>query len=170
MQFWALALLVLALLFLFISSRTRQSAGLPGGEVIYEDTRNWEELEKPLYDPITQLTGRPDYLIKAGKMVVPVEVKSGRTPDSPYDSHIFQLAAYCLLVDREYGVRPTHGIIHYDKRTFSVDYTDDLEEALIDLLTEIRQDDRRQNVHRSHEDQARCRGCGYAYTCDQALG
>jgi CRISPR-associated exonuclease Cas4 len=166
----ALILLVLALIFLFISGRTRKSAGLPGGLVIYEDTSNWEKVEKPLYDPVTQLTGRPDYLVRQGKSVIPVEVKSGRTPESPYDSHIFQLAAYCLLVEREFGERPTHGILHYDRRTFSIEYTDELEEALIDLLTEIRQDDRRKIVHRSHEDLARCHGCGYSYTCDEALG
>lgn len=166
---YALVLVVLAVVFLLISGRTRQSAGLPGGQVIYEDTAAWEAVEKPLYDPITQITGRPDYLVRQGKQVIPVEVKSGRTPESPYDSHIFQLAAYCLLVEREYGERPSHGIIHYERRTFSVEYTEALEEALIDLLTEIRQDDRRQNVHRSHEEPARCLGCGYAYTCDEAL-
>lgn len=166
----ALILLVLALIFLFISGQTRKSAGLPGGQVIYEDTSSWEEVEKPLYDPVTQLTGRPDYLVRQGKIVIPVEVKSGHTPESPYDSHIFQLAAYCLLVERIFGERPTHGIIHYDRRTFSIEYTDEMEEALIDLLTDIRQDDRRKNVHRSHDEAPRCRGCGYYYTCDEALG
>ena len=154
---------------LMFSRRTQKSAGLPGGKVIYTDTRNWEEVEKPLYDPVTQITGRPDYLVKQGQQVIPVEVKSGGVPDSPYDSHIFQLAAYCLLVEREFGKRPDYGIIHYGKRTFSVPYTLELEAALIELLTEIRQNDRRKNVGRSHDQSARCRGCGYAYTCDQAL-
>ena len=166
---YALVLLVLAVVFLLISGRTRKSAGLPGGQVIYEDTANWEKVEKPLYDPVTQITGRPDYLVRQGKQIIPVEVKSGRTPESPYDSHIFQLAVYCLLVEREYGERPGYGIIHYERRTFSVEYTEELEDALLDLLTEIRQDDRRRNVNRSHEEPARCQGCGYNYTCDQAL-
>ncbi len=167
---WALILFVLALVFFFISSRTRRSAGLPGGSVIYADTGKWEKVEKPLYDPITQVTGRPDYLVRQGKEVIPVEVKSGSTPDSPYDSHIFQLAGYCLLVEREYGRRPPYGIIHYEKQTFSVPYTKVLENALLDLLTEIRRDERRRNVDRSHNQPARCRGCGFAYTCEQALG
>lgn len=169
MQTWALVLLVLAVILMLVSSRTRKAAGLPGGEVIYEDTSNWEEVEKPLYDPVTQITGRPDYLVRQGEHVVPVEVKSGRTPESPYDSHIYQLAAYCLLVEREFGVRPDFGIIHYQRRTFQVPYTEDLEEALKDLLTEIRQDDRRKVVHRSHEEPARCKGCGYAYTCEEQI-
>jgi CRISPR-associated exonuclease Cas4 len=72
-------------------------------------------------------------------------------------------------VEREFGERPDYGIIRYERRTFSVSYTEELEEALIDLLTEIRQDDRRRVVHRSHEDTPRCRGCGYAHICDEAL-
>jgi CRISPR-associated exonuclease Cas4 len=169
MQYYALVLLFLALLFFFLSRRRRREAGLPGGRVIYTDTGAWEELEKPLYDPVTQITGRPDYLVKQGKLVIPVEVKSGRTPDSPYDSHIYQVAAYCLLVEREFGKRPPYGIIHYQNRTFAVDYTKDLEHALLDLLTEMRQDERRKNVHRSHDHPGRCKGCGFAYVCDQVL-
>lgn len=165
----ALAAFVLALVLLFVSSRKRRAAGLPGGRVIYSDTKSWERPEKPLYDPITEISGRPDYLVRQGKQVIPVEVKSGRTPDSPYDSHIYQLAAYCLLVEREFGKRPPYGIIHYQNRSFAVDYTPELENALLDLLTEMRQDDARRNVHRSHEIQARCRGCGYAPNCDEVL-
>ena len=166
---WGVLLLIAALVLFFISRRTRRSAGLPGGQIIYSDMGAWEELDKPLYDPVTQLTGKPDYLVKQGKQIIPVEVKSGRTPESPYDSHIYQLAAYCLLVEREYGVRPDHGIIHYEKRTFSVEYTDALESSLKDLLTDIRKFDRAKSVDRSHDQPARCRGCGFAYMCDQSL-
>lgn len=166
---WALLLLVLALIVFLISGRSQRAAGLPGGRVIYADTGEWQPVKKALYDPVTHVAGRPDYLVRQGKEVIPVEVKSGRTPEDPYDSHIFQLAAYCLLVEREYGVRPSYGIIHYKKRTFAVSYTKELESALIDLLTEIRQCERQRNVSRSHGQSARCRGCGYAYTCEQAL-
>jgi CRISPR-associated exonuclease Cas4 len=165
----AVVLIVLALIVLVLSNRTRKSVGLPGGKIIYADTGKWEKVEKPLYDPITHLTGRPDYVVRQGHQVIPVEVKSGSVPDSPYDSHIFQLAAYCLLIEREFGKRPDFGIIHYGKRTFSVPYSDELESALIDLLTEIRRKDKRKSVDRLHDQPARCRGCGYAYTCEQAL-
>ena len=99
---WALGLFLLALVLFFLSARTRRDAGLPGGKVMYADTGKWEKVEKPLYDPVTQVAGRPDYLVQHGREVIPVEVKSGSAPDSPYDSHIFQLAAYCLLVAVSY--------------------------------------------------------------------
>ena len=45
----ALALLILAILFFWQSNRQRQAAGMPGGRVIYTDTRGWGKVEKPLF-------------------------------------------------------------------------------------------------------------------------
>ena len=142
---------------------------MPGGRVIYTDTRSWGAVEKPLYDSSLRLTGMPDYLVERGGSIIPVEVKSGRTPDSPYDSHIYQLASYCLLVERTMGTRPPYGIIHYEGRDFAVDYTPALETALLDILADMRRDERRSEVDCSHNSPARCRGCGYRKICDQRL-
>jgi CRISPR-associated exonuclease Cas4 len=165
----ALILLLLALLLILLSGRLRRAAGLPGGRVIYSDTRQWGKLEKPLYDAELGLTGKPDYLIKKDGLILPVEVKTGRTPEAPYDAHIFQLAAYCRLVEKTFGRRPTHGIIHYPGRDFSVDYTPALESALLDLLAGLRSDERCSQVHRSHTAAGRCRQCGYRDTCEERL-
>lgn len=164
-----LLLLLFSFVLFFIAGRQRRTAGLPGGRVIYTDTRAWGDLEKPLYDPELGLTGKPDYLVEQNGMIVPVEVKTGRTPDAPYDSHIFQLAVYCLLVHKTCRKRPSHGIIHYPNRDFAVDYTPALENALLDLLAEMRIDERRQQVQRSHADAQRCRHCGFHQACDQRL-
>jgi CRISPR-associated exonuclease Cas4 len=165
----ALLLFLLALIFLWLSSRQRKQAGLPGGRIIYTDTRAWGEVKKPLYDPQLGLTGKPDYLVEQNGQIIPVEVKSGRAPDAPYDSHIFQVAAYCLLVQRGMGKRPPYGIIHYNNRDFAVDYTAELENQLLDTLAEMRRDEVRTSVARSHEIPARCHRCGYRDLCDQKL-
>jgi CRISPR-associated exonuclease Cas4 len=165
-----LFLLLLALVLFIVSGRQRRAAGLPGGRVVYTDTRAWGAVEKPLFDRDLGLTGKPDYLIEQNGEIIPVEVKTGRTPEAPYDSHIFQLAAYCLLVHRTTGKRPTHGILHYPARDFAVDYTPALEEALLDLIADVRISERRAEVHRSHEDARRCRSCGFREACDQRLG
>ena len=99
-------LLVLALLALWLSSRQRAASGLPEGRVIAADTGSWKRLEKPLYDAQTGLTGRPDYIVEQAGALIPVEVKSGWAPAEPRNSHLFQLAAYCLLVERSSGKRP----------------------------------------------------------------
>ena len=164
-----LAILLIALGLFFISGRQRHRAGLPGGRVVYSDTRAWGAVEKPLFDVQLGLSGKPDYLVEQNGKFIPVEVKTGRTPEAPYDSHIFQVAVYCLLVQKTYGKRPTHGILHYPNRDFAVDYTPELESTLLDLLTEIRRAERRPDVKRSHNDERRCRQCGFRKGCDQKL-
>jgi len=169
MEYLALALIIIALLLLWLSARRQMEAGLPGGRVIYTDTRGWGPVEKPLYDPGLGLTGKPDYLVEKGSQIIPVEVKSSRVVDAPYDSHIYQLAAYCLLVQRTLGSRPPYGILRYNNRTFAIDYTPQLETALIELLNEMRVSGEHKEQDRSHNSPERCARCGYRSTCDQAL-
>lgn len=169
MLYFALALLFLAFLFFWQSDRQRKAAGLPGGQVIYTDTRGWSKLEKPLFYAALELTGKPDYLVEQNGKIIPVEVKSGRAPEAPYDSHIYQLASYCLLVEKTYSKRPPYGIIHYNDRDFSVEYTHELEQSLLELLTEMKRDGSKKEVARSHEQASRCRRCGFRSVCDQSL-
>ena len=169
MLYFALFLLFLALLFFWQSNRQRQAAGLPGGRVIYTDTRGWNKLEKPLFYAALELTGKPDYLVEQNGKIIPVEVKSGRAPEAPYDSHIYQLASYCLLVEKTYGKRPPYGIVHYEDKDFSVEYTHELEQSLLELITEMKRDGMKREVSRSHEQASRCKRCGFRSVCDQSL-
>jgi CRISPR-associated exonuclease Cas4 len=115
------------------------------------------------------LTGKPDYLVENHEGIIPVEVKSRRLKGAPYDSHIYQLAAYCLLIEQTLGIRPPFGILHYSNQDIAIDYTKELEQSVIDLIREIRSHSRRRGLDRSHQSSNRCRGCGYNSICDQAL-
>ncbi|HEY3313288.1 MAG TPA: Dna2/Cas4 domain-containing protein [Anaerolineales bacterium] len=171
----AIIFILAALVLLWQSGRAQKSAGLPGGRVIYTDTRAWgSKVEKPLYDGALGLTGKPDYLVQQNGRYIPVEVKSGRAPQAPYDAHIYQLASYCLLVEKTMGSRPPYGIIHYEDRDFAVDYTLELENAVLDILADMRRNEqssisRHVEVARSHEIPARCAKCGFRNVCDQKL-
>ncbi len=165
----ALLLLALAIVALWISRRGRQAGGLPTGRVISADMGGWKRQEKPLYDPETGLAGRPDYLVEQNGAIIPVEVKSGWAPAEPHPGHLYQLAAYCLLVERTTNRRPPYGILHYRNRTFAIDYTPSLEDELLDLLEEVRLQQRRPEAARSHDSPARCARCGYRESCDQSL-
>ena len=169
MLYLALFLLLLALLFFWQSNRQRSEAGLPGGRVIYTDTRGWSKLEKPLFYAALELTGKPDYLVEQNGKIIPVEVKSGRAPEAPYDSHIYQLASYCLLVEKTYHKRPPYGIVHYEDKDFSVEYTHELEQSLLELITEMKRDGMKKEGARSHEQASRCKRCGFRSMCDQSL-
>lgn len=164
-----LFLFSLSLVLFWIARQRRVASGLPAGRVIYSDTRTWGKVEKPLYDPELGLTGKPDYLVVTDGQVIPVEVKSSRAAEAPYDSHIYQLAAYCRLVEIEYGKRPPYGILHYANRTYAIEYTTELENTLRTQLAEMRALEAHKAIGRSHGSSARCQACGYRALCDQKL-
>lgn len=165
----AVIALLAALAFFWLARRRQGALGLPAGRVIYADTNRWGKVEQPLYDPASGLTGKPDYLVEQDGQLIPVEVKSSRVKDAPYDAHIFQLAAYCLLVQRCLGKRPAYGILRYPERTFAIDYTPALEKRLLEMIEDIRSQERQKQVSRSHESPQRCNSCGYRSVCDQRL-
>lgn len=166
----ALLLIFLAVVFFVRGSQQQQEQGLPTGRVVYDDSsqRGREEI-RPIYSRRLGLTGKPDYIVRHHHKPIPVEVKSRRAPRQPYDSHIFQLAAYCLLVEEKYGQRPEYGIIRYSDRSFEVDFTSELEKQLLIMLEEMRQHNKTHAQHRSHEDANRCAGCGYRDICQERL-
>ncbi len=167
---YAVILLLFAVIVWILSSRLRTITGLPGGRIIYSDTKLWgAPVEKPLFDGSLGLTGKPDYLISQGGELIPVEVKSSRAPTAPYDSHIFQVAIYCLLVEKVYQRTPSHGLIHYPGKTFAVDLTDELRKNTLALLSKMHQVENSKSIPRSHEDPRKCDRCGYKDICDQRL-
>ncbi len=174
MVYLAIFCFILALLLLWQSNRQRNAAGLPGGRIIYMDTNHWKPAEKALYDQDIGLTGKPDYIIEHNDQIIPVEVKSSRSDKIPFDSHIYQLAAYCILIERVYDQRPPYGILHYhdgtqNGKTFAIDFTPELEEAVLAVIGEIQHSIRRKEPPRSHDSSARCKGCGFRKVCDQAM-
>ena len=161
-------LFALGVLALWLARRRQAAAGLPPGRVVYVDTKTLARPSEPLYDPISDLTGRPDYLVEREGTLVPVEVKSGRTPHRPHESHVFQLVAYCLLVEAVYGQRPAYGILKYPAKSFAVDYDLKLEDELREIMLDMRRQ-RGELPERTHAAAARCRACGYREDCDQRL-
>jgi CRISPR-associated exonuclease Cas4 len=162
-------LLIGSLLLLFHTSRRQKVLGLPAGRIISSDTHQWTPVEKALYDPVSGLAGRPDYLIEQAGKLIPVEVKSHPVGSDPYDAHIYQLAAYCLLVERSFHKRPPYGILHYPNRTYAIDFSPRLESELLDLLLQIQKMGKSRKPDRSHSSPGRCQGCGFRSSCDQRL-
>ncbi len=169
----SLVLILLAMggVLLFRSRSLEQQSGLPVNQIIYSDTGTWHPNGETLYSTELRLAGRPDYLIQQHDgEIVPVELKSGRAPAEPWEGHILQLAAYCLLVEETYGTRPSYGIIQYRDRAFAIDYTADLEDELLELLEEMRDTLTEEEVDRDHNDWRRCAACGLNQRCAQRLG
>ncbi len=173
---WGAVFIVLlgtALTVLWLARRSHAGTGLPAGRLVYADTTRWRAVERPLFSRSHHLTGRPDYLVQGGRDVIPVEVKSGRTPsDGPYPSHILQLAAYCLLVEEVYKRRPPYGIILYANEAdqgHEIDFTPELEESVLDILDAMRRALAERDAPRDHDQVVRCQACSYRKACDQSL-
>lgn len=166
------------------SRREASRSGLPAGTLLYSDTgrpvgrlapaevgAEGFKQEKPLVSTALGLVGRPDYLVEAEGGVVPVEVKSASSPADgrPYDSHVAQLAAYCLLVEDLLGASVPYGVIRYRDREVRVEFTDGLRAQALALVEEMRAARDAEEVHRSHEDPRRCAGCSMRDVCTEAL-
>lgn len=170
MEFIFAALLaVIAMFLLWFGARQQRASGLPAGRVLYSDPKLIGKPERPLFDPASMLTGKPDYLVEEDGAVIPVEYKSGWAPPEPYDGHIYQLLAYCLLVERSTGKRPPYGILRYRNRSFAIDYTGEGEQELLRLIEEMHAAGSLRDVHRSHENPTRCASCGFRSACDERL-
>lgn len=139
---------------------------LQPGEVKFADTARHGEVLKSRLLP---LQGRPDYVVERDGVAIPVELKTGRTPPAPYDSHVLQLAVYCHLVGERYGKRPPYGILAYPNRTFEVAYTEELENRLVRTLLRMELALRTGDVHRDHDSPQRCIGCSRREGCPERL-
>ena len=124
-----------------------------------------------LEDPVLQIRGRPDYLVRVDSGVAPVELKSGKSPRSgrPYDGHLFQLVAYCLLVEDVCQAFVPYGVVQYEDRSIRVEYTSSLRRGLLVLLEEIRTAKRGGEFHIDHDCPGKCGSCGFREVCGEIL-
>ena len=167
-----LAGLVGLLVFLY-GRNQRRRLNLPDGALVYEDLRGGAAVSKTLISKRYGIAGKPDLLIDTGDGMVPVELKhSGRAPrgTQPHDSHRAQLLVYCLLVEENFRVRVPYGIVRYQGDQDSVVSFDDYNRRWIfDVIEEVRAAREGGNQHRSHNQPARCVGCGCRGHCPEGM-
>ena len=169
---WAIllagGLILVSLLALLFAGRLRAASGLPEGEIVSHDT-SAEERGKPLFSEQYALTGTPDYVVRTPRGLVPVEVKPSRREAEPHDSHLLQVLAYCLLIEETEGRRPPYGLLRYSTSTFKVDYNNETRAYLLSVMDEVRRAAEEPDVARNHDQEQRCRACGYRSICEESL-
>jgi CRISPR-associated exonuclease Cas4 len=170
----ALLWLIGAAFFLYvvlISSKTaanlREEHGIEADEIEYVDAL--DNTSKMLSSEKYDLRGRPDYILKRDNELVPVEVKTGRTPKGPLFSHILQLAAYCLLVEENYKTYPSYGIIKYSDKEHEIQYDDELKKILVSKLKEMKEIFITGEAHRNHKRETKCKYCSRRKICPEKL-
>jgi CRISPR-associated exonuclease Cas4 len=115
------------------------------------------------------LSGRPDYVIKIQDDMIPVEEKTGRTPQGPLFSHVLQVAAYCLLIEDTEGKAPPYGLLKYPQHEHDIEYNEDLRRILLEKLAEMRAATAKGDVHRNHNRPGKCKYCSRRSVCPERL-
>lgn len=165
-------LMVLALFLLGYSIRLRslvrtekKSYGVPEGRILYSD------LNVPataLFSKRFRLSGKPDYIIQKNGSWIPVEVKSGGG-SHPHQSQVFQLAAYCQILEDTSGVFVPEGILVYNNVPFHIPFNPKLRFELESIMRTMRASLRSGEVERNHEDPRRCINCSMKRYCSEAV-
>src|SRR2546430_12850457 len=141
-----------------------RALGLPEGELVYEDADGQGE---PLSSSAYPLVGKPDYVVQLPDgRPVPVELKlSVHNATIPYSNHVVQLGAYCLILEDYFEEPPTHGILRYADREFTIDYTPALRRKVIKLLAEMERCSEQQPPPLARQRAAKCRVCAFQPVC-----
>ena len=126
------------------------------------------------------LIGKPDLVMqdKKTKEVFVVDLKSGKAPQTMSSSHVFQLAAYFLMVEKNFSTPVKRGIIRYlddDNKEHSIENSDNLKNelfeqvrAIADAKKKISKNEVPQLV-RNHNVRHRCEVCEFRLECPQVL-
>ncbi|HUR62117.1 MAG TPA: PD-(D/E)XK nuclease family protein [Candidatus Thermoplasmatota archaeon] len=159
-------LLVIALVAQERYKEAQKDAGLVPGTLVDSDLVGGGRL---LRDPARDLTGTPDYVLQTPHGYVPVEVKSGKTPERPHANHLQQVACYLALIEANTGKAPEYGLLTYPQGTFRVSWDDAQRQALEATLARIRLSMAAGVADRDHQQPGRCRGCARRDACEQRL-
>ena len=171
----ALLWLIGAFIFLYdvlrntqLAREIRRLSGIYQGKIEYAD--KMDDKTKILFSRKYRIRGKPDYIVKIKGKYIPVEIKTGKVPKGPHFSHIIQLAAYCLLINENYHIRPPYGIISYSKeKKHKIDYDSKLENLLIEKIAEMRNCMNINEVHRNHNRVGKCLHCSRRSECLERL-
>jgi CRISPR/Cas system-associated exonuclease Cas4 (RecB family) len=123
---------------------------------------------KILHDPAWDLSGTADYLLDTPNGPVPVEVKTGHTPNKPYPNHVLQVSCYLRLLEVN-GKTPPYGLINYPDGVFRVAWGDPQKADLKAVLDRMAAAKAAGRADRDHEQAGRCRGCARRDACEQRL-
>jgi CRISPR/Cas system-associated exonuclease Cas4 (RecB family) len=127
-------------------------------------------LEPLLVDETRRLRGRPDYLLRHRKGLIPVELKPLRSSKTLYESDRLQIATYLMLVQSANpDVSVPYGIVRYRDTTFRVYLTEELEARCLAIADQVRAAKHATVVHRTHSIAAKCRACSHRTACGESL-
>jgi CRISPR-associated exonuclease Cas4 len=145
-------------------SERKRALGLPEGDLVYEDADGQGEVLSSSEYP---LVGKPDYIVQlADGRPVPVELKLNvQNATAPYNNHQIQVAAYCLILEDYFTQPPTHGLLRYADREFTVEYTPAMRRKVIRLLGQMALCSEQEPPPLARQRVTKCRVCVFQPVC-----
>ena len=123
---------------------------------------------KPLFSRSYRVAGKPDYIVKENNHYIPIELKSG-SYSSPQKNHMFQLAAYCQLLEDTYGTFVPYGMLVYNDSDYKIPFDPKLRFELESVIKTMRSSLKTGDVVLNHNDSNKCRFCSMRTYCDNKL-
>jgi CRISPR-associated exonuclease Cas4 len=153
-----------------LQAQRRRDLGLPSGDLVYEDADGQGE---PLSSTEFPLAGKPTYIIQLpdGRPIPIVELKSdAQNRKEPQSNHIVQIGAYCLIMEDYFEEPPTHGILRYADREFTIDYTPTLRKKVLRLLKDMDNCSEQYPPSLTRQRASKCRACLFQPVCPVGQG
>ena len=124
---------------------------------------------KAFFSKKYKISGKPDYIIEDNGRYIPVELKTG-VHDYPMKNHIFQLAAYCHLIEENYNMFVPHGILVYNnQKSYEIKYDPIIRFELESTIKQMRHCIRKERIIRNHNDVKRCINCSMKRYCKEKI-
>ena len=138
---------------------------IPDGKIMYSDLN---VPAKPLFSGRYRIAGKPDYIVKEDSHYIPIELKSGYH-SSPQKNHTLQLAAYCQLLEDNYGAFVPYGVIVYKNSDYKIPFDPRLRFELESVIKRMRGSLKNGKIELNHNDLAKCRFCSMRGYCTEKL-
>lgn len=140
---------------------------IQAGEITYSDLNT---PAKPLFSKRYRISGKPDYIVKRNGHYFPVEIKTGDHYE-PKKNHIFQLAAYCQILEENYGSFIPYGILVYSdtSQQFKIPFNPKMRFELESTVNKMRKSLKTSKIKRNHNDSKRCKSCSMRTYCDKKI-
>jgi CRISPR-associated exonuclease Cas4 len=137
------------------------------GKIIYSDLNM---PAKPLFSKRYRISGKPDYIIKKDGHRIPVEVKTGQHYE-PKKNHVFQLAAYCQILEENYGGFVPYGILVYNdtSQQYKIPFDPKIRFELESAIKKMRHILKTNKTERNHNDLYKCRSCSMRNYCNKKI-
>jgi CRISPR-associated exonuclease Cas4 len=145
--------------------KEKRARGIPEGSIMYSDLNSPAE---PLFSKQSRLVGKPDYIVRQGNHLIPVEVKSGGH-DHLQHNHVLQLATYCQILEDVSGEFIPEGIVVYNTVPYTIAFDPRLRFELASVTSQMREALLDGVVVRNHQEAGRCKHCSLRQYCDDQV-